>query len=78
MNYTTKIDSFLFRRSWGKAFMGLEDVEAGQLIRAIYTFINGEKPKLDDPELIAIFEIMSSQLNESARRYVLRRFDDIE
>ena len=74
-NYTTEINSFIFRRSWGTAFKELPDHEAGQLIRAIYTFLDGEEPNLDNPELISIFEIIATQINDSARKYVLRHYD---
>lgn len=69
-NYTAEIDTFLFRRSWGEAFKGLTDVQAGQLIKAIYLFVEGEDAEPEDPALKALYKVITAQLNHSSRKYL--------
>ncbi len=68
-NYTVFIDTFLFRRSWSYAFKSLTDEEAGKLIKAIYKFTEGSTVKLDKPELSIAYDMIVTQLNDSACRY---------
>lgn len=51
INYSTELDTFLFRRSWGDVFKDLTEVQAGKLIKAIYLFTEGEDAAPEEPAL---------------------------
>ena len=77
MRYSECIDTAIFYKSWSQVFERLTDEKAGQLIKAIYDFMNGGDPKLDDPILGAILEIMTKQIENSARKYI-EKIEDYE
>ena len=71
-NYSVQIETFLFRRSWGEAFLALTDAQAGELIKAIYLYTEGGEPIIEDTMLRSIYGMMIKQLNISAKKYVQR------
>lgn len=77
-NYTTNINTFLFRRSWGEAFADLTDEQAGKLIKAVYGYIEGYDTLPDEPELKTIYKLIVKQLNHSAKKYLDKIAQDYE
>ena len=71
-NYTTLLDTFLFRRSWGEVFSALSDEEAGELIKAIYRYADGLGRDPEKKEIISVYKMIIRQLNYSARRYAVK------
>lgn len=71
-NYTLCLDTFLFRRSWGELFTSLPDEQAGQLIKAVYAYCNGTESQLEHPELQVWYNVITKQLNYSARKYAVK------
>jgi len=60
---------FLIENSWGDMFLGLSDVNAGKLIKAMYAHQRGEDAVLDDPVLDAVFQMVKSTMNENEEAY---------
>ena len=70
-NYVKELDTFLFRRAWGAAFNNVSDREAGELIKGIYRYMDGEDPAEFSSQGIAnLYELIRAQLNHSAYRYL--------
>jgi len=71
------INTVIFQKAWTPIFESLSDEEAGQLIKALYSFMNGEKPKIDGT-LKAIFLSMADQIEQSARKYCRKVYQDFD
>lgn len=71
-HYSEAINTVIFQKSWSPIFEKLSDENAGKLIKAIYDFMNGEEPELEDDTLDAIFLSMVDQIENSARKYLNR------
>lgn len=71
-NYSRSLETFLFKRSWGEAFKDLTEVQAGKLIKAIYLFTEGQDATPEETELKTLYKMITSQLNYSARSYVIK------
>ena len=70
-NYVKDLNTFLFRRAWSAAFLNVTDREAGELIKDLYHYMNGEDPEEFSSQAIAnLYEMIRSQLNYSAFRYL--------
>ena len=75
-NYSTEIDTFLFRRSWGAVFKDLDEVQAGKLIKAIYLFTEGEDVEPEELVLKTLYKMITNQINYSSRKYLQKVRDD--
>lgn len=69
-NYSMQMDTFIFRRTWGEALKDLTDAEAGQLIKAVCAFTDGEFTEFEDGSLNTLYKMITGQLNYSAKRYM--------
>lgn len=76
-HYSEAINTVIFQKSWTPIFQRLSEENAGKLIKAIYDFMNGEEPELEDDTLDSIFLSMVDQIERSAKRYFSRiQYDD--
>ena len=75
-NYCVSLDNFLFRRSWGDAVKAMSDVQAGELIKALYRFTEGMGVTPADPIVAKAYQLMTTQLNHSCRRYINSLFPE--
>ena len=76
-HYSEAINTVIFQKSWTPIFQRLSEENAGKLIKAIYDFMNGEEPELDDDNLDVIFLSMVDQIERSAKKYLARlQYDD--
>ena len=76
-HYSEAINTVIFQKSWSPIFEKLSDENAGKLIKAIYDFMNGGEPELENDTLDAIFLSMVDQIENSARKYLNRiQYDD--
>ena len=71
-HYSEAINTVIFQKSWTPIFQRLSEENAGKLIKAIYDFMNGEEPELDDDNLDVIFLSMVDQIERSAKKYLAR------
>lgn len=71
-HYSEAINTVIFQKSWSPIFEKLSDENAGKLIKAIYDFMNGGEPELEDDTLDAILLSMVDQIENSARKYLNR------
>ena len=74
-NYTKELNTYLFRRSWGELFNGLSNEDAGRLIKAVYSYVDGIEPKEEDFNnvfLISSYRMIVKQLNYSAKKHLMR------
>lgn len=71
-HYSEAINTVIFQKSWSPIFEKLSDENAGKLIKAIYDFMNGGEPELENDTLDAIFLSMVDQIENSARKYLNR------
>ncbi len=70
--YARYLNTVIFRKSWSQIFETLSKEDAGLLIKALYEFMEGGSPELEDDTLDGIFLMMADQIEESARRYVIK------
>lgn len=75
--YVEAINTVIFQKAWTPIFESLNDEEAGRLIKALYSFMNGEKPEIDGT-LRAIFLSMADQIEQSARKYCRKVYQDYD
>lgn len=61
--------NFLIEKSWGTMFGSLPDEKAGQLIKAMYRYESGEDVEIEDPVLLAVFDMVKEKMDEHARSY---------
>ncbi len=71
-HYAEALTTFLFKRSWSAIFSALPDPEAGQLIKAVIAYTEGQDPELEDPVLNSIYQAMAADLDGNALRYLER------
>ena len=69
INYTTNLETFIFKRAWAAIFEDLTDEQAGKLMKAIYCFLSGNDKLPEDPLIKPVYKIITHQLNESAHSY---------
>lgn len=70
--YVRYINTVIFQKSWSRIFETLSNEEAGQLIKALFDFMEGNSPEIEDDRLDGIFLMMADQIENSARKYVLK------
>ena len=73
--YSEAVKTVIFRKAWSSIFNALDDASAGQLIKALCGFMNGENPEIDNVMVSAVYGIMANQIEESSRRYYERLQD---
>lgn len=61
--------NLIINNDWNPMFQNLPDDKAGQLIKALLACHNGVGTEIEDPVLSAVFEMMSSEVCENARKY---------
>ena len=61
--------SFLFMESWTTLFESMPSEEAGDLIKAVCAFSRGEKPNIENPLILAMFNLIAKQMIENEERY---------
>lgn len=59
---------FLFRNSWAILFEALPSEEAGELIKAVCAFYLGDKPNIENPIILAMFNFITSQMTENEEK----------
>lgn len=70
--YIELLDNALFQKAWGEIFERLPDKEAGQLIKAIFEFMDGGEPEFEDIRLEGCFLGIASHIEASAKRYAVK------
>lgn len=70
--YAHYIATMMFFRSWRPMFSMLSDERAGELIKAIFAFCDGEKPEVID-ELVPSYSVMTAALDDGARKCLEKR-----
>lgn len=69
-NYSTNLNSFIFKRSWGEVFQALPDEDAGRLIKALYDHADGVDVELEDATLAAVYKSFAQEMDISALNYL--------
>ena len=72
--YARYIATMMFFRSWRPMFQMLSDERAGELIKAIFAFCDGESPDVID-ELLPSYSVMTSALDSGAKKCLERRLE---
>lgn len=70
--YVTQLNSVIIQKSWSNIFGTLSDENSGKLIKALFLFMDGNEVEIEDKTLDGIFRMMSEQIENSARKYVIR------
>lgn len=70
--YVRYINTVIFQKSWSRIFKTLSDEQSGKLIKALFEFMDGDTPELEDDTLDGIFLMMADQIENSARKYVIK------
>lgn len=70
--YVNYINTVIFQKSWSRIFKTLSNEDAGLLIKALFEFMEGKSPELEDDTLDGIFLMMADQIENSARKYVIK------
>lgn len=66
----TKIRAFMFYKRWADLFLNLPDDSKLELLDAILKyFFNGEEGDIEDPTLLAVFNMIKTQLDEDQDKY---------
>lgn len=68
--YCTQIRTHLFHHEWGYIIRALSDEDAGKLIKALYAFLYGEEPEIEDPTLNGLLQNYESFLEKGAKFYL--------
>ena len=61
--------SFLFMESWTTLFESMPSKEAGDLLKAVCAFSRGEKPNIENPLILAMFNLIAKQMIENEEKY---------
>ena len=61
--------SFLFMESWTTLFESMPSKDAGDLIKAVCAFSRGEKPNIENPLILAMFNLIAKQMIENEEKY---------
>ena len=70
--YVRYMNTVLFQKSWSRIFETLSDEDAGLLIKALFAFMDGDSVVLENDRLDGIFLMMADQIENSARKYVIK------
>ena len=69
MRYSESLDTVIFQKSWSPLFMSLTDEEAGKLIKAVVSFMEGEDPELEGAQIVRAYLAITKQIERSAKKY---------
>lgn len=69
MSNITLKDSYVMYKNWSKGIYKLTDEQAGQLLKTICSFQDGEDVEPDDIAVSALFELFKQKMNEDADSY---------
>ena len=69
MSNITLKDSYVMYKNWSKGIYKLTDEQAGQLLKTICSFQDGEDVEPDDIAVSALFELFKLKMNEDADNY---------
>lgn len=69
MSSITYKDSYVMYKNWSKGIIKLSDAQAGQLLKSICAFQDGEETEPDDVAAAALFEIFKDRMIEDAEAY---------
>lgn len=69
MNSIKNKDSYVMYKNWSKGIQKLTDEQAGQLLKAICAFQDGEETEPNDIAASALFEIFKTKMIEDAEAY---------
>lgn len=61
--------TFIMKTEWGKMIAALPDESAGKIIKAIYSYVESGSTNEDDPVLGAILALITSTIDDNARKY---------
>ncbi len=61
--------NFLFMDSWMALFKTMPSQEAGDLIKAVCAFVQGEKVDLENPLVLSMFNFIKGQIEENTEAY---------
>ena len=61
--------SFVMYESWGAAIEKMSNEQAGELIKAIYSYQKDPDAVPEDPALAFVFELIKQQLDTDSQRY---------
>ena len=68
MGKTEEKKGFFFRNSWAIMIESMPSEKAGDLIKAVCAFYRGNKPDIEDPIILAIFKLITSQITEDEEK----------
>lgn len=71
-DYAHYIATMMFFRSWRPMFQMLSNERAGELIKALFAFCDGENPEVID-ELAPSYSVMTAALDDGARKCLEKR-----
>lgn len=69
MSNITLKDSYVMYKNWSKGIYKLTDEQAGQLLKTICSFQDGEDVEPDDIAVSALFELFKQKMTEDADSY---------
>lgn len=69
MRYSESLDTVIFQKSWSPLFISLTDEEAGKLIKAIFSFMDGEDVDLEGVQIVKSYNSITKQIERSAKKY---------
>ena len=62
-------NSFLFMDSWITLFQSMPSQEAGDLIKAVCDFSTGKQAEIENPLVLAMFNLIKKQMEENKENY---------
>ena len=62
-------NSFLFMDSWTTLFQSMPSQEAGDLIKAVCDFSTGKQAEIENPLVLAMFNLIKKQMEENKENY---------
>lgn len=64
-----KKNTFIMKTEWGKMISALPDEAAGQIIKAVYSYVETGETGVDDPVLSAILALITDTIDANAAKY---------
>lgn len=70
-NYCDKTGKIVLKKDWLRELENLDDIDAGQLVKAIYAYANGYSVDIEDnPQLLKVFIKIAGALEDNAKWYL--------
>lgn len=70
--YARKLSTVIFQKAWNNVFQELSDEDAGILIKALFSYMDGNNVTLNDKSLNSVFRLIAEQIDVSAEKYLQR------